>query len=313
MPNVSRQHNRGFTLVELLVVIAIIGILIGMLLPAVQAVREAARRISCGNNMKQLALGALNYESAFQVFPPGVQVEQNRYEFSWGSFLLPYIEQNNLHDLLADDIQNHTPLNQIAEEIRSTTIPAFMCPSSVLDEVSEFNCGRSNYCGNQGTGNGVRDYSGIFNNNSEVGIDQVSDGTSNVIIFGEVDGPAFEPDLSFPVWIGAYSNVATTTPNQHDLTRRAVLRRGKHDRPVNTPNGNSAADESDFHASIYSGRHTGGVMFSFVDGSVHFLEETIETGTITSDFIGSNGYAQPNGAFMQLIMRNDGVPVNEFN
>ena len=88
---VFRNRNRGFTLVELLVVIAIIGILIGMLLPAVQQVREAARRISCANQIRQLALACHNYESANQEFPVGhVNNVPNRNGWGWATFLLPY-------------------------------------------------------------------------------------------------------------------------------------------------------------------------------------------------------------------------------
>lgn len=287
--------------------IAIIGILIAMLLPAVQAVREAARRISCGNNIKQLALGAHNYEGSFGEFPVGVQVRNDVFEYGWGVFLLPFIEQLNLHDLLADDVKAHTPLRSIPEEIRSTSIPAFMCPSSILEERSRFNCGRSNYAGNQGSGNGIEDFGGIYNSQTAIEIGQVTDGTSNVIMFGEVDGSSLEADFAFPVWIGAYSDTGT---DRRDLIRRAVLRRGQHDRPVNFENANNP-DDSDFHAAIFSGRHSGGVMFAFVDGSVHFISETIELGDNTPDFVGSNS-TLPNGAFMQLIIRNDGVPVNAF-
>lgn len=311
MPKLSLERNKGFTLVELLVVIAIIGILIGMLLPAVQAVREAARRISCGNNMKQLALGALNHESAHQVFPTGIQVAENRYEYGWGTFLLPYIEQDNLHDQLSDFITNHTPLNSVPEEIRSQTVPAYMCPSSVLDEVSPFECGRTNYAGNQGSNNGPKDYGGMFNDNSRVSMGEVNDGTSNVIMFGEVDGATLESNLSFPVWIGAYHDGSSQSNVQKDFIRRAVLRRGQHNRPINFEN-TSNPDESDFHPAVFSGRHTGGVIFSFVDGSVHFISESIELGTVTPGVVGTTNYVQPNGAFLQLIIRNDGVPVNEY-
>lgn len=305
------NQRRGFTLVELLVVIAIIGILIGMLLPAVQQVREAARRSSCSNNIKQLSLAALNYESAYQKFPPGIQVQSSRYEYGWGTFLLPFIEQNNLYDLLADGITAHTPLSMIAESIRSTTIPTYMCPSSIMEEKSPFNCGRNNYAGNQGSNNGVRDYGGIFNNNSKLKIGEVFDGTSNVIIFGEVDGSKHEPDLAFPVWIGAYHNSVSQTALQQDFIRRAVVRRGQHNRPMNFPN-TANPDTSDYHPAIFSGRHPGGVLYGFVDGSVHLLPETIELGTITPGPIDNTNYTAPDGAYMQLIIRADGMPVNPF-
>ena len=101
----SRRNRPAFTLVELLVVIAIIGILIGMLLPAVQQVREAARRSTCQNNLRQLALASLNYESAHQELPIGVRnngsaAYSTEGEWGWGTFLIPYIELNNAYDRL---------------------------------------------------------------------------------------------------------------------------------------------------------------------------------------------------------------------
>ena len=96
----SLAPKRGFTLVELLVVIAIIGILIGMLLPAVQQVREAARRTQCANNIRQISLAALNFESANTRFPSGWQSNDNTIEggpgWAWSTELLPFLEQQNL-------------------------------------------------------------------------------------------------------------------------------------------------------------------------------------------------------------------------
>ncbi len=146
------QKKSGFTLVELLVVIAIIGILIGMLLPAVQQVREAARRIACGNNARQLALATLNYESANQQFPPAINSETCRGRLKeppiiartsdpsdasqqgWGFFILPFLEQNALADLYQaatgngeDDWWLVTDANGIL--VASNVIPSFICPS----------------------------------------------------------------------------------------------------------------------------------------------------------------------------------------
>ena len=140
-----RCNRQGFTLVELLVVIAIIGILIGMLLPAVQQVREAARRVACANNMRQLGLAMLNYESAHGHFPPGfssaatrdgtvsagVHIDSETWNaapgWGWGAHLLPFVEGNNIFSQIdfADPIwaAEH-------RDIIQTQIPLFLCPTS---------------------------------------------------------------------------------------------------------------------------------------------------------------------------------------
>ena len=142
----STFSRRGFTLVELLVVIAIIGILIGMLLPAVQQVREAARRIQCANNVRQLGLAVLNYESAHMHFPAGWISEESGSSlrslgadehsgepgWGWSAELLPFIEANNLHKQLdmqvAIDDHDH-------EDAIQTVIPVFLCPSDPAADV----------------------------------------------------------------------------------------------------------------------------------------------------------------------------------
>lgn len=129
-----RRTVRGFTLVELLVVIAIIGVLVGLLLPAVQAAREAARRMSCGNNIRQIAMGAINYEGAFRSLPlnystidPTVAgAGQN--QASWMTMILPNIEQNAIYQQFSFSFPPFAPTNLQAA---SQTINLYRCPSDV--------------------------------------------------------------------------------------------------------------------------------------------------------------------------------------
>ena len=140
----AHRIRSGFTLVELLVVIAIIGILIGMLLPAVQQVREAARRVQCANNVRQLALALLNYESAHQHFPAGytstptsdgtvpsgVAIDSTTWDaapgWAWGAHILPFIEAGNI----ANGLNYQLPVWEVAHrELIQSQVPVFLCPS----------------------------------------------------------------------------------------------------------------------------------------------------------------------------------------
>ena len=128
MYSTTKRHAAGaFTLIELLVVIAITGVLVGLLLPAVQAAREAARRMQCINNLKQLGVGFSNFASAKHGFPPRRYSRPNEGYTGWGMFLLPYIEQENLYNAYNWKYDFYDPLNKNVVE---TVIPEFVCPSS---------------------------------------------------------------------------------------------------------------------------------------------------------------------------------------
>jgi len=127
MRNRFTRRSVGFTLVELLVVIAIIGVLVALLLPAVQMGRESARRMSCQNNLKQLGLALHNFHDAYSGFPPG-RVNATATSCSWPPFILPYIEQNNLFERYRFDLR-WDDANTNDKGVIQTTIKTFMCPS----------------------------------------------------------------------------------------------------------------------------------------------------------------------------------------
>ena len=195
-------NRNAFTLVELLVVIAIIGILIGMLLPAVQSVREAARRTSCLNNVRQIILSAHNYESSFQHLPPSYELDPGGLATGNGSWsiqaqLLPYCEQANSYNMIDFELSWSDPVN-VATGVPTTRVAMYQCPSEVNDTVRiDTSTGLpkvypQNYDFNFGSwlvydpASTSRRGDGLFYVNGKVRLAAVFDGTSNTLCVSEV-------------------------------------------------------------------------------------------------------------------------------
>ena len=234
------RNRRGFTLIELLVVIAIIAILIGLLLPAVQKVREAAARAKCQNNLKQMVLATHNYESANGTFPPGAgplpaDYPANAQRPSPQALILPYVEQSNKYNQFnfAFDV-NSAPENLAA---RIQDIPIYLCPSDYSNgywaaSAGAPNYGRTNYFANIGrqahptlrdeATNGVffveftlTQWNTLGNKPRSVRINDVKDGTSNTAMWAEIkrglrEGPG-EPNGS--VRVVQWDQFGATLPN----------------------------------------------------------------------------------------------------
>lgn len=200
-----RRTRRGFTLVELLVVIAIIGILVALLLPAVQAAREAARRMSCSNNLKQLALALHNYHDTYKTFPPdaiwlgnprGTQsAAGDQRNFTWITLLLPFIEQGPLHDQIDFRIPGYNQqvpsTGGITVPLQSITIESLQCPSDTEWQDPPHGFAPTSYAGNAGWDRHRRFWrdqrrAGVFTLMDPVTLGDIKDGTSNTIAIAEV-------------------------------------------------------------------------------------------------------------------------------
>ena len=288
----AAHKRRAFTLVELLVVIAIIGILIGLLLPAVQQVRAAARRTACKNNLKQIGLAILNYESGRQKFPPGqfwtaIEGEPNRLDYSWMALVLPQIEANNIFQQIDFKVPYSAPTNLAAIK---EVIPAFLCPSTSktdgartgnvifdLNKQDGLDLGCTDYMGisgpstnqvNPATSETYTKQQGVLTSIKDlpnearitepppVTFGNISDGSSNTLMVSECSGRGTESEDKDPngAWISG-KNVTHL------------------DRTVNIEDAKKSWNDE----LIYS-EHSGGANGVFADGSVRFLtdEMTVE-------------------------------------
>lgn len=223
-----RRSPKGFTLVELLVVIAIIGVLVSLLLPAVQAAREAARRMQCSNNVKQLSLGMHNYHDTMSAFPPSRVAGISH---SAHSVLLPYIEQQTIANKVDYTVSWDHANNTLA---RGTIVPTFICPSDPQQDVPTGWAG-NNYRINQGSqilagspptdpsdGNyGMPEANGIAVPSKRVTFAGVTDGTSNTAAWSEHDKGDFSNAISTKndtFWPQTYPN----TPDEAVQQCRAI-------------------------------------------------------------------------------------------
>lgn len=256
--------RRAFTLIELLVVIAIIGVMVGLLLPAVQSAREAARRTSCMNNMMQLGLATHNFEFSMEHLPAGVtnptgpiRNEEIGQHVSWTVLLLPYIEQQVLHRMFDQAAGVYAPVNR---DVRSLQVSTFMCPSFYLTTQVPY----SNYAGcHHGSETPIdTTNNGLLFLNSAVQYHEIVDGSSNTILLGEML-PA-ESDL------GWASGTRATLRNASSINLW----------PAPLPNqparfGGQPVDPGSLTVGGFESYHPGGANFVFGDGSTKFLTQSI--------------------------------------
>jgi prepilin-type N-terminal cleavage/methylation domain-containing protein len=312
----SDRRRRGFTLVELLVVIAIIGILVALLLPAIQAAREAARRTECSNHLKQIGIALQNYHDTYRTYPLGsfnLRVAWPSNGSNWRAEILQFIEEGSVYEQLSFTATSHFMAGGAAggnalldnEVLRNLVIKTYQCPSSVLDEIGGLNntyAMNAHYVGNQGCarpvpggdpnmgtkdcGHGWSCNNGVLVPNECFKMKDVLDGTSNTLLVAEQSSTVSVLRINatsnyYGAWYGS-----------------------RHDRPMNSPAGcgdlwqtgtsclryaiNSYKDAPDAasvpHQArlmyrnnlLFNSEHPGGVMIVLCDGSVRFVNDSVD-------------------------------------
>ncbi|NLY01750.1 MAG: DUF1559 domain-containing protein [Rhodopirellula sp.] len=301
----------GFTLVELLVVIAIIGILIALLLPAVQAAREAARRSQCSNNLKQVALGLHNYHDTHLVFPPGfvdtspscsatnnanaIDQASNLNGLAWSALILPFVEQGPLYDQVKSQTSSFArhwerdfswTVNPIAASRQGVSV--YSCPTDTMELINtkRGSFGKNNYLGNSGTGAPL-DALGVLYPGSRIKMRDIQDGTSNTALLVErtgtrelsstscgVGAAAVACDWQAGLWIGARTIGSANTWSP-----------GLNNTDVDSYGGNGATYLINRSSATWgaawgsASNHPGGLQWALCDASVNFVSETIDMAT----------------------------------
>jgi prepilin-type N-terminal cleavage/methylation domain-containing protein/prepilin-type processing-associated H-X9-DG protein len=270
------MRKRGFTLVELLVVIAIIGILVALLLPAVQAAREAARRIKCGNNLKQFGLAFHNYHDVYQALPTGgdngptncCDADAARVDrYNWTFHILPYLEQPAVYQMWPSQVT----------QLRQTIVEGYLCPTRRQKRLYQ-GMAKCDYAGSRGTGNnGPLVQTGV--NPGWISFSNITDGNSNTLLVGEarvhrafMDGGGGCCGDNEPAWNSGWAD---------DVIRVATF----------------APARDVFDSSIASGivdgqfgsTHPGMMNAVFADGSVHVVRFTIDLNVFRNVCIRDDG------------------------
>ena len=335
MPRLRNRH--GFTLIELLVVIAIIAVLIGLLLPAVQQSREAARRTQCKNNLRQIGIALHNYHDTMNTFPMGMcgwPSELSGTLWGWGTMILPFLDQSPLYNGIASSpggISLHfnrpaigfdavmtsvTPTNPLLQ----TNLSVYRCPSdSAAPTVTipagglngslrqnTYIFGRSNYPGVVGstytlTG-GLLVPGGAFGESSSIRLRDFLDGTSNTFLIGERRSSGKINGYYVggeTIWCGANDDISPESDWQGFAVHLGLC---DSDNPLNlsTVTEPNAGSGSSYIA--FSSQHASGAHFLMADGSVRFINDNIASGSPN----------HPHSTYQNLANRADGQVIGDF-
>lgn len=296
-PRYGRVSRRqGFTLVELLVVIAIIGVLVALLLPAVQTAREAARRTQCSNNLKQMGIGMQNYHDIYRSLPVGA------YSCCWGTWLvelLPYVEQANLRSRYDDNNKYGVPVDNarygdpVNLPVTSTQLSVYTCPSDTpnIPFGSAFPVTSHNYAANFGNTSllAQADVNGVYFKGAPFAISgsppgnayssaarsyqfsAIEDGLSNTLMISEMLQAVGSDLRGFSWWGGAAGFTTYLPPNSYlpDTPFQNCVNLPELNLPCTSPTTAQPA------MLASRSQHVGGVLSAMCDGSVHFFNETI--------------------------------------
>ncbi|MFV1966165.1 MAG: DUF1559 domain-containing protein [Pirellulaceae bacterium] len=305
------RRKTGFTLVELLVVIAIIGILVALLLPAVQAARGAARRMSCSNNLKQIGLALHNYHDTYKAFPPSATITRGIIFDPWSAQarLLSFLEQANLQDFVDwNRSYESQPL------VPQTRVSTYLCPSEINDReraTSSLTHYPLSYCINLGTWfvfdpTTQRGGNGLSCPNGSTNMASVIDGTSNTLAFAEVkaynpylrdsgnpaaanapipNSPAdvlalggnFKTDSGHTEWVDGRAHQTGFTGTFPPNTFFPFVSGGKtYDVDFNSSREGKTTNQRTYAVVTSRSHHPGGAQVALADGSARFVAETID-------------------------------------
>lgn len=295
------RRRPGFTLIELLVVIAIIGVLVSLLLPAVQAAREQARRTACMNNLKQMGLAMSSYIAEHGVFPPGYVSLYDSYAmqdtgpgWGWGAMLLPQLEQQPLYNQIQFNVSIVDPSHLT---VRTTPLAGFLCPSDVMPPTWTASYGivkywrgkilsfekpicdiaSANYVGVFGIGEPGVDGEGVFFRNSAVGTRDVTDGLSTTLCVGE-RSTNLNLNRGQATWVGSVPGAVfwscARNPIDPDAGGGCHSEDGSGMTLGHTGEGHGPGDPAG-DINQFLSQHGRAAHFLFCDGHVRLIQNTI--------------------------------------
>jgi prepilin-type N-terminal cleavage/methylation domain-containing protein len=311
-------RRRGFTLIELLVVIAIIAVLVALLLPAVQQAREAARRSTCKNNLKQIGIALHNYNETAGCLPPRsilngqTTASQPFPSFGWMVMILPQMDQSPLFNAINAGPQNMQQVLQANPGLLQTPLPAFVCPSDsgpspplnsnrpfTITGTTTINLSISNYVGANGNAGDTGVFVGPTSNalgSRVVRFAEITDGLSNTFFAGE---RASTNNRFAGLWGGCTTaSVAGSTPADAFAIQATTLYRMQDGLAVTVP--------TNFPNQAYSSLHAGGAQFLLGDGTVRFVSQNIQW--VPWDSANANN----RGTYNKLGDKADGLVLGEF-